>query len=110
MLKKHVLVRLCFSCLVYLEGFFFFRAPEKKKDCPFFFSVWQNRPEASTFSLPERVDLRSQKEGISGKKLTWGRAGWTGQKEGKKDAQKKVGFGGFSYSVAGPRAHKARRL
>ena len=55
----------------------------------------QNRPQTQplqvAFSLLERVDLRSQKEGILGKKIAWGRVGWTGQKKGKKDAQKKVG-------------------
>ena len=36
------------------------------------------------YFLLERVDLRSQKEGILGKKIAWGRVGWTRQK--KKDA------------------------
>ena len=72
----------------------FFRAPEKK-DFPFF-PVGRPRPEPKTnpcrvaFSLRERADLRSQKEGIWGKKIAWGRVGRTGQKKGKKDAQKQI--------------------
>ena len=34
-----------------------------------------------SLSLIERVDLRSQKDRILGKKIAWGRVGWTGQKK-----------------------------
>ena len=61
------------------------------------FPVGQPHPEPSpkpkplqvTFSLLERVDLRSQKEGTLGKKIAWGRAGWTGQQKKKKRMRKK---------------------
>ena len=70
----------------------------RQKDFPFF-PVGRPRPEPSpktqplqvAFSLLDRVDLRFQKEGILGKKIGWGRVGWTRQKKGKKDAQEKVG-------------------
>ena len=55
----------------------------------------QTQPLEVAFSLQERMDLRSQKEGILGKKIAWGRVGWTGQKKGKKDVQKKVGIHKF---------------
>ena len=65
----------------------------QKKGFSFFFlggDPVQNRPQnpapASWFSLLERVDLRSQKEGILGKRIAWGRVGWTEQKKRKKDA------------------------
>ena len=35
------------------------------------------------------MDLTPQKEGILGKKIAWGRVGWTKAKKGKMDAQKK---------------------
>ena len=47
-------------------------------------AVPKTQPLEVAFSLLERVDLRSQKEGI----LVRGRVGWTGQKKGKKDVQK----------------------
>ena len=53
----------------------------------------QNRPQNPTpevsFPLLERVDLRSQKEGILGKKIGWGRVGWTWQKKEKRMRKKK---------------------
>ena len=49
-------------------------------------------PVGRPFSLRERVDLRSQKEGILGRKIAW--EGWVE----KKDAQKKVGYR-FSVSI-----------
>ena len=52
--------------------------------------VPETKPLQVAISLLERVDLRSQKKGILGKKIAWGTVGWRGQK-GKKDAQKKVG-------------------
>ena len=52
-------------------------------------AVPKTQPLQVAFSILERVDLRSQKEGIWGKKIAWGRVGWRGQKKGKKDAQKK---------------------
>ena len=69
----------------------------RKKGFSFYFSprgppsrtVPETQPLQVTFSLLERVDLRSQKEGILGKEVAWGRAGQ--KKKGKKDAQKKVG-------------------
>ena len=55
-------------------------------------TVPKTQPLQVAFSLRERVDLRSQKGRILGKKIAWGRVGRTGQKKGKKDAQKKVGI------------------
>ena len=55
-------------------------------------TVPKTQPLQVAFSLRERVDLRSQKEGILGKKIAWGRVGWAGQKKGKKDAPKKGGI------------------
>ena len=52
----------------------------------------KTQPLQVAFSLRERVDLRSRKGRILGKKIAWGRVGRTGQKKGKKDAQKKVGL------------------
>ena len=54
-------------------------------------TVIKTQPLEVAFSLRERVDLRSQKEKILGKKIAWERVGWTRQKKRKKDAQKKVG-------------------
>ena len=54
----------------------------------------QNRPQnpapAGCLSLLERVELRSQKEGILGKEIAWGRVGWAGQKKEKRMRKKKV--------------------
>ena len=69
-----------------------FFARQKK----FFFScgatpsrtVPKTQPLQVAFSLRERVDLRSQKEGILGKRIARGRVRRTGQKR-KKDAQNK---------------------
>ena len=66
----------------------------RKKDFPFF-PVGRPRPEPVpktqplqvAFSLLDRVDLRSQKEGILGKKIGWGRV-VDRAKKGKNDAQK----------------------
>ena len=70
-----------FIFIVVLPSLTFFRAPENK-DFPFS-CVGQPRAEPypkpspcrSPFALPERVDLRTQKEGILGKKTAWGRKG-----------------------------------
>ena len=45
-------------------------------------------PLQVAFSLRERVDLRSQKEGILGKNIAWGRVGQTKEKR----MHKKGGF------------------
>ena len=79
----------------------FLRAPEKRI---FFFFLFgnpvQNCPQNPTlggsYCLLERVDLRSQKEGLLWRKIAWGRVGRTGQKKGQKDAQKKVGHSSTS--------------
>ena len=73
------------------------RATEKKKRIFSFFLLWgnpvQNRPQTQplqvAFSPIEKVDLRSQREGIMGRKIAWGRVGWTGQKKEKGCAKKK---------------------
>ena len=46
----------------------------------------QTQPHASCLfsARKERVDLRFLKEGILGKKIAWGRVGWTGQKKEKR--------------------------
>ena len=77
----------------------FFRAPEKRI---FLFSLWgtpsrtvpKTQPLQVAFSLLsiERVDLRSQKEGIWEKNIASGRAGRTGQTKRKKGCVKKKGF------------------
>ena len=49
-------------------------------------TVPKTRPLHVTFSLLERVGLRSQKEGIWGKKIVWG---WAGQKKEKRMRKKR---------------------
>ena len=77
----------------------------------FLFFLWgdpiQNRPKFSAFSLLERVDLRSQKEEILGKKIAWGRVSWTRQKKEKRMRKKRRGSQGyqnqsFSNMLSGP--------
>ena len=77
----------------------FSRAPEKKKDFPFFCcgatqsrTVPKTQPLQVAFSRLERVDSRPQKEGILEKKIA-GKGGVDrAKKKGKKDAQKKDGI------------------
>ena len=45
-------------------------------------TVPKTQPLQVAFSLRERVDLRSQKEGIFGKKIAWGRLGADRAKKG----------------------------
>ena len=44
----------------------------------------KTQPLQVAFSLRERVELKSQKEGIFGKRTAWGRVGQTGQKKEKR--------------------------
>ena len=82
------------NCALFLT---FFHAPEKKKFS--FFScgatpsrtVPKTQPLEVDFSLRERVDLRSQKEGILGEKIAQGRVGQTGQKKEKRMHKKRWG-------------------
>ena len=74
----------------------FFRA--RKKGFSFFpcgstpsRTVPKTQPLEVAFSLLERVDLRSQKGRIFGKKMAWGRVGWTEQKKRKKGCAKLCG-------------------
>ena len=75
----------------------FFRAPEKKDFSFFSCGVTPSRTGPKTqplqvaFALRERVDLRSQKEGILGKRIAWGRVGRTGQKKEKRMHKKRWG-------------------
>ena len=64
-------------------------------------TVPKTQPLQVTFSLQERVDLRSQKVGILGKKIAWGRVGWTGQKKRKKGCAKKGGSKGGYRTLTG---------
>ena len=85
-----------------LETHLFF-ARQKKRIFPFF-PVGRPRPEPSpktqplqvAISLRQRVDLRSQKEGILGKKIAWGRVGRTRQKKEKRMHKKRWGNDGIS--------------
>ena len=52
-------------------------------------TVPKTQPLEVAFSLLERVDLRSQKDRILGKKIAWGRVGWTGQKKEKRMRKKR---------------------
>ena len=61
-------------------------------------TVPKTQPLQVTFSLLERVDLRSPKEGILGKKIAWGRAGWTGQEKEKRMRKKRWDFSFFTCS------------
>ena len=63
-----------------------------KNQSPTSRTVPKTRSLHVTFSLLERVDLRSQKEGILGKEIAWGRVGWTRQKTRKKGCAKKGGW------------------
>ena len=54
-------------------------------------TVPKTQPLEVAFSLLERVDLRSQKDRILGKKIAWGRVGWTGQKKEKRMHKKRWG-------------------
>ena len=51
-------------------------------------TIPKTQPLQVAFSLLERVDLRCQKQGILGKKIAWGRVGWTGQKKEKRMRQR----------------------
>ena len=71
----------------------FFRAPqeETKKDFSLFScgaTPSRTVPKTQPLQL-ERVDLRSQKERILGKRIVWGRVGWTGQKKEKRMCKKR---------------------
>ena len=73
-----------------------FFARQKKKGFSFFScgatpsrTVPKTQPLRVAFSLRERADLRSQKEGILGKKIAWGRVGRTGQKKEKRMHKKR---------------------
>ena len=73
-----------------------FSRARKKKDFPFFScgetlsrTVPKTQALQATFALLERVDLRSQKGGIWGKKIAWGREGWTGQTKKKAKRMRK---------------------
>ena len=56
-------------------------------------TVPKTQPLQVAFSLRERVDLRSQKGRILGRKIAWGRVGRTGQKKEKRTHKKKGGAG-----------------
>ena len=102
-------VVLAFGGFVFFSVFFVFWGAfshlfsrARKKDFPCF-PVWRRLdrpgdrgPKPShlqvAFSLRERVDLRSQKEGILGKKVAWGRVGRTGQKKEKRMHKKRWVF------------------
>ena len=53
-------------------------------------TVPKTQPLQVAFSLLERVDSRSQKEGSLGKKITWGRVGWTGQENERRMRRKRL--------------------
>ena len=93
--KKNVIV---ISQSLKLESHLFSRA--RKKGFSFFScgatssrTVPKTQPLEVAFSLRERVGLRSQKGRILGKKIAWGREGWTGKKKEKRMHKKKVGIG-----------------
>ena len=73
-----------------------FSCARKQKDFPFLLGgaapsrTVPKKPLQVALSLLKRVDLRSQKEEILGKKIAWGRVGWTEQKS-KKGCAKKGG-------------------
>ena len=62
-------------------------------------TVPKTQPLQVAFPLLERVDLRSQKEGILGKKIAWGRVGWTGQKKEKRMRKKRWETGNAKLST-----------
>ena len=59
-------------------------------------TVPKTQPLQVAFSLRERVGLRSQKGRILGKKIAWGREGWTGQKKEKRMHKKRWVLGAVS--------------
>ena len=65
-------------------------------------TVPNTQPMQVAFSLRERVDLRSKKEGIWGKKITWGRVGRTGQKKEKGMHKKRWAPRKFTLSIFCP--------
>ena len=74
---------------------------KKKKDFPFFSfggdpvqTSLKTQPLQVAFSLLERLDLRSQKDGIWGKKIAWGRGGVDRAKKGKRMRKKRRGHFG----------------
>ena len=93
----YLVLQACTSFCSVSHTITFFRAPDKNKGFSFFF-LWgnpvqncpQNPAPASHLFSTRKSNLRSQKEGLLGKKIAWGRVGGQGEK-GKKDAQNKVG-------------------